>query len=431
MDEQQGAPKWLRRLLPFVVLGIGAAVTAALIKTRKAPERQAHTERGMLVEVLEVHPRDWRVRVVSQGTVQPRREVAISPQVTGKVIRIHPSLVVGGIIRSGSVMVKLDPTDYELALERARARLAEAEKSLAEADSNAEVARREWKVLGKTTGGSQEANPLTLYEPQLKLAQAGMRSAQAEVKQAEVNLSRTVIRAPFNLRVRSESVERGKYVTVGQQLATVYGTDEAEVIVPLAPKELPWLDLPHNDLASHPAASKRAAVAGKSTVTLRMRVDGQTYERPGRLDRTIGEVDSQGRMSRVVVRLEDPYNLHARAVSPAQKSNTQYRPDFEVGAFVDVVIEGRRLEHVIALPATALRLGNTVWTVGQHDRLLIRKVDVARLTQEHALIVKGLDDGDRVVLTSINGAVDGMRLRIKPSEAADAKLSAEAQPAPQ
>ena len=87
-------------------------------------------------------------------------------------------------------------------------------------------------------------NPLTLYEPQLKAAQAAMAGAQADLSQAQLNLKRTVVPRPFNLRVRVKRVDKGQYVRVGQELATVYGTDVAEVIVPLPVAELRWLTIP-------------------------------------------------------------------------------------------------------------------------------------------------------------------------------------------
>jgi RND family efflux transporter MFP subunit len=415
-------PAWVKRLLPLLgVVAIGVIATGALIKSKKRPQRRAQPAKGVLVEVRQVSHTSRRIRVISQGTVQPKRQVNLSPQVPGKVIWVHSELKVGGMVRSGTPLMRLDPVDYRLALEKARAQLVAAQKNLAETESNAAVAQREWKILGEQTG-KREANPLALFGPQLKLARANLRSANAQVEQANVNVARTTIRAPFNLQVRSEAVDKGQYVGVGQTLATVSGTDEAEVIVPLPVSELRWIQLPKPQLSTRgaPKQSRRARKNGHdaSLVRVRMVVGGKRFERPGRLLRSVGEIEADGRMARIVVGIDDPYNLQA-------SQGQGFRPDFQLGAFVEVEIQGRQLDDVVVIPATALRLGSTVWIAGPADKLLIREVSVVRLTQDEALISSGLADGDRVVLTTISDAVEGMQLRVKKSPEAKAQASAE------
>lgn len=404
-DNHGGASRWVRRLLPVVVLLLGAGVTVLLLKLRKPPRRQEQRATGVLVEVLAVKPENRRALVRSQGTVQPAEQVAISPQVPGRVIWVHPSLVVGGRVRAGESLIKLEPVDYRLVLERARAEAVQAEKNLIETESNAAVAQREWRIMGEQTG-EREANPLALYEPQLKLARAQAQSATAQIEQARVNLARTVIRAPFNLRVRSESVERGQYVTVGQTLATVYGTDRAEVLVPLPVDDLRWIELP-----GEPGRSA-------SPVTVQLVVGTQRFAREGTLLRTVGEIDADGRMAKVVVGLADPYGLRRTSSAASAPSRCSARsgcfvPEFQIGAFVDVMIQGRELGQVYPIPASALRLGSVVWVAGPQDRLHVRKVEVARMTEDEALISSGLSPGDHVILTTISGAVEGMSLRLK------------------
>lgn len=393
---------WLRRLLPLVVIALGAVVAIAIVKGRKAPEKAKAKPMGTLVETLTARKETRQVTVVGHGTVQPRREVNIIPEVSGRIRWAHPQLVVGGLIKKGQVLLRIDPVDYKLALERSRAQIAQTERGVAEAKSNSQVARREWKILGKRTG-RKDPNPLTLGVPQLKQAQAALAGAKADLKQAKVRLSRTVIRAPFNLRVRRETVEAGQYAIMGQPLATVYGTDEVEVMVPLKVSELRWINVPRQVFDKKGKVRKEGE---GSPAQIRLKIGEQGHERAGKLERSVGEIDPTGRMTKVIVSLSDPYNLE-----PGAKKKGNFTPDFEVGAFVEVRIQGRSLADVIPIPAEALRIGSVVWVASKAGKLEIRKVKTARVTKREALVTSGLSVGDRVITSSLGGAISGMKLR--------------------
>lgn len=394
--------KWLRRLLPVLVVLIGAAMAVVIVKSRKKPPRKKPVDRGVLVETLVARKQPRRVIVRGHGSVTPERELTIAPEVAGKLLYVNPAFVVGGVLKKGAVLMRIDPTDYRLAYSRARAQIAQAKRTLAEAQSNAQVARREWKVLGKQLG--RKATPLTLGVPQLEQAQAALASAQADLKQAQVRVARTVLRAPFDLRVRRESVEVGQFVSPPAQLATVFGTARAEVQVPLKVDELRWIDVPKQRFNAKGQAEK---VGLGSPAWVSLRVGSKVYRRRARLDRTVGEIDPTGRLTKVVVSLEDPYNLSAK------HHGQGYQPDFEIGAFVEVAIEGRQLDDVVPIPAEALHIGSRVWVVGKDNKLTIRKVVVQRLDEKEALVSAGLQVGDKIVVTPLANAVEGLKLRLR------------------
>ena len=393
-DEALQSPWYRRIILTVMILALGAGSTALLVKMRKRPKRKPKIKAGLLVQVKKVAAESRRVQVMGHGQVQPRREVSIVPQVSGKVTRAHASLVMGGMIRKGQTLMTIDPADYRLGVERALALVAKAEQTMALEESNGRVARQEWKLVGPSVrGGAVKPSPLALREPQLRAARASLASAKADLKLARLNLSRTTLRAPFSLRVRSESVEVGQYVMAGKAVAQVYGTDTAEVVVPLPVADLQWINVPRG----------RAPATQGPEVVVRQKSGTTTHSRKGRLVRSVGEIDATGRMSRVVVAIADPYNLQGDGKAP----------DLEMGAFVEVLIQGKQLDRVYAIPAEALRLGSKVWvTDPKDDTLQVRKVTVARRTATEALITAGITDGDRVVLTNITGALSGMKLRI-------------------
>jgi len=373
----------LKIFLPLFIILLGVIGLRVMITSRQAPQKAARENPGALVKVMTVRSEDRRVKVVGTGTVQPSREVAVTPQVSGKVVRISPSLVTGGFFSQGDILFEIEQSDYLLAVERAGAALAKAEVDLATVQGQAEVARQEWERLSL---GGPPPSPLVLYEPQMKNAAAAVTAARAVLEQARLDLERTRLYAPFNCRVRSEQVEVGQYVRAGTSVAVVAGTDLAEVVVPLPPEELRWLTV------------------GKSggTVSFADGNDVDVYR--GRLVRSYGEADAKSRLIPVVVVVDDPYAL---------KGDGTGRRSLDVGSFVTVTLEGRLLSGVTVIPREALRTGDTVWIVDEEDRLRIRTVEVLRRERDEILLAEGLSPGERIVLTTISGSADGMKLRPK------------------
>ncbi len=380
--------KFIRILLPFVIIALGVAALAIMVKSRPEPRREARHDPGALVRVMTVKRGDHLVTVKGTGTVQPAQEIDVVPQVGGRITYVSPSLVAGGFFAAGELLFSIEETDYLLARERAEAAKASAEYELATIESRARVARLEWEELYRDA--QEEPNPLVLYEPQLKKARAALASAEASVRQAEIDLERTKVRAPFNGRVRSEDVDLGRYVRAGDRVAVLAGTDTAEIVVPLPLDELRWLSIP-----------KQGGGAGSSAVVV-LSVGGVRHEWLGNIVRSTGEVDPASRMMSVVVEVKDPYGLG---------NDGDGRPQLASGAFVDVLLQGAVLSDVIAIPRGAFRDGSQVWTVNGDNTLRIRQVETLRIEREEVIVGAGLDDGDLVVLTTLSGAADGMKLR--------------------
>ncbi|MCK4537112.1 MAG: biotin/lipoyl-binding protein, partial [Desulfuromonadales bacterium] len=137
----------LKILLPFLILVVAAVITLGMVKSRKMPQQEEREVLGPLVKVMQVATGQREIHVSGTGTVQPRREVGITPQVSGQIVEISPTMVVGGFFREGDLLFAIEDIDYQLALERARANLALAELELAKIAGQAEIARLEWQRL--------------------------------------------------------------------------------------------------------------------------------------------------------------------------------------------------------------------------------------------------------------------------------------------
>lgn len=380
--------KAFRVILPLIIVVAGVAVMAALIKSRPAPKKEVKTSPGALVRVMEVQKGDRSIKVRATGTAQPARKVTLIPQVTGRVVYTSPALVAGGFFKQGELMFRIEDIDYRLAADRAEAALVSAEYGLARIESQARVARQEWDRINGDD--NVEPNPLVLYEPQLKDAKAALKSAEAALAQARLDLDRTEVYAPFNCVVSSEDVELGQYVRAGTSVASISGTDEAEIIVPLPLDELKWLEIPRG-------AGGRGAAASVAVDT-----GGVKHSWKGHVVRSLAEVDPKGRMMNVVVSVNDPYGL-----SGGRKN----RPALAFGTFVDVLIEGKGVTDVITIPRTAFRGDSTVWTMDGGNMLRIVKVTPLKIERDEVILSDGLAEGDLIVLTTLAGAADGMKLR--------------------
>lgn len=374
-------------LLPVLVLVGGVIGAKTLIESRVEPEREEAVIEPPLVRVVEAQPETVRLSVRAEGVVAPRTQSQLVPEVSGRVIEVSPSLAAGGFFDKDEVLIRIDRREYELAVVRARAAVAQAKRQLATERQEAEVARKEWAELGEG-----EPSPLVVREPQLAEARATLASAEAALEQAEYDLERTVVKAPYAGRVRSKSVDVGQFVQRGAAVATIYSTDIAEVRLPIPNNELAYVDLP---LAYR--NQDRGETSGPP-VTIRADFAGRTYEWRGRINRTEAEIDPQTRAVQAVAQIQDPY------------AKTGGRPPLAVGMFVEAEIQGRAV-RAFSLPRNALRGGDTVLIVTPEDRIELRPVDVFRAEADRLLIRDGIEAGERVCVSNLEAAVDGMKVR--------------------
>jgi len=382
--------RWLKIVLPAAVIAASLLGAAALFWTRPQLEPQMPEIRPPVVRVVEAKPESVQLTVSTHGTVTPRTESDLVPQVSGTVVWVSPSLVSGGFFEQGDVLLRIDPRDYEIALESARAGLARSRSEQVRAGKELDRQRG----LGKTASRSQLDDAITAEAT----ATARRREAQAAVERAERDLARTEIMAPYSGRVREEHVGVGQFVARGSSVARLYATDYAEVRLPVPDSQLAYLDLP---------LWRGGWLSNGPEVTLRARFAGSDHRWTGRVVRTEGEIDARTRMVHVVARVEDPYERQAQGQPDAERRSTP----LAVGLFVKAEIAGRLAHDVVTLPRSALREGDQVAVVDPDDRLRLRDVEVLRTDREQVLVKSGLAAGERVSVSSLEAVVDGMKVR--------------------
>lgn len=388
--------KIIRFLLPIFVVALGVAGSALLVKFGKKTKPEETPFVPPLVEVVLAVAQDYQFRIHAQGSVTARTEFDLIPEVSGKVVRVSPSLIAGGFFEKDDELVAIETRDFELGVIGAKSQLAQASALLAREEAEAYVAMKEWKELG-----SGAASPLLKREPQLAQARAAVRAAEAALEQSNRDLARCILRAPFAGRVERRSVAAGQVISRGAPIARLYAVDFAEVRLPLAAEELAFLDLP---LAFRGEAKQSAGPA----VTLRANFAGKRHEWRGRIARTEGRIGVRNRMIYAVVQVDDPYG----------RTGASDRPPLAVGLYVDCEIEGKIERNAIALPRRALRNKNELWVIDDEKKLFVRPVEVLRAGRDEVIVGSGLEAGDRVCVSSLDAVVNGMSTRIAEEEPA-------------
>ena len=385
----RGVKRTFQILLPVAIIVAAALGARTMVNLRPdAPTRPPMVIIPQ-VRVVEVELTEVTLTVKSQGTVEPRTQSQLVPEVSGRIIDVSPSFVAGGFFEAGDVLFKTDPHDYEQALVQRNAEVESARLHIAQEEAEAEVAQWGWDRVG--TG---QARSLTLREPQIASAKAELAAAKANLETAQRNLERTEVRAPFSGRVRQKNVDVGQFVTVGAPVARIYAVDAAEVRLPLPNEDLAYLDLPLN------YRGESGRIRGPA-VTLRAEFAGRIHEWQGRIVRTEGEIDPQTRMVHVVAEVQNPYG---RGPDPT-------RPPLAAGMFVEAEIVGRTVEHVAIVPRAALRGPSQVLVVDVNRRLRFRDVEVLRATTNELFILGGLETGDRVNVSPVEAVSEGMEVR--------------------
>ena len=392
--------KLKRILLIVLILAVGVIVLVLLKALRKPPAKKESQILAPLLNAQAVYAEDVQMVVFGLGTVEPKVEVQVVPQVSGRVDDCHNDFVNGGFFKAGEPLITIDQRDYKLAVENAEAAVAADQVYLDRELAEADVAKQEWAQLYPD---SKPTSSLVFREPQIAEAKAKLKASEARLATAQLNLERTVISMPFDGRVSAESLDIGQYVMAGQSVATVYGTDIAEIAVPLEDRDLAWFDLPAS--FNNPASS--SSVTGAEATVIADFAGGR-HTWTGRVVRAEGRIDSTSRMVNVVVQVANPFEMSDH--SPRLRPVAAGRPPLVPGMFVEIEIMGKPLKGTIPVPRYAVHNADEVW-VARDGQLWIQKVEVARQDKDYTYVTAGLANGAVIVTSPLEVVTNGMKIR--------------------
>lgn len=355
------------------ILIVAVALALAMSQFAPEPPKRDNRKLDLLVDVYPLELSTEQFRVASQGTVQPRTETILSAEVSGTIVDMSPKFVAGGVFAAGEVLLRIDPSDYRVAVNR----------------SEALVKQRQIEFDGAKKLRSQGYRAESEYAS----AAAALAAAEAEFQSAKRNLERTFIRLPYEGMVLAKEADLGQYVNPGTRLGVTFATDVAEVRLPLTDQDLAFVDLPG---AADVAASGSAP---GPMVRLTATRKGRQESWNAQVVRTEGVVDERSRVTYAVAEIRDPYRLH-----------TDGTP-LPIGTFVAAEIVGIGSVAAIRIPRTALRGSDQVLVVTNDDKIDIRTVDIAYSDQTFVYVIGGVEPGERITTTAIEAPTDGMAVR--------------------
>ena len=369
----------IRKLIipALVIIAILGAVT--LVATSPQLETNVPAPVPPTVRVVVIEPQPVQMSVQSQGTVAPNTESELIPEVSGRVIWMSKSLVNGGYFEKGAVLLRLDDEDHRSSLQRAKAALTRAEAEYQHA--RFEYQRMQSLEDRQLASRSQIENALRAS----RVSEATLQDARASYAQAVRDLERTQLKAPFTGLVRKESVDIGQLVGRGSAVATIYASDQAEVRLPIADRQLAFLNLPVGHRGELPLDQQ-------PNVRLSAEYAGQKLEWNGKIVRTEAQIDTSSRMVHVIARV----------------ANEDQVLPLSVGLFVNADIEGLLVDEVVVLPRNALRSGGRVLVVDEENKLRFREIETLRFYQDDVLIKAGLQPGERVCISPMQTPIEGM-----------------------
>jgi len=425
MDEGIGRA-WrilFKGIIPLLILCAALCVAKRLKDTAPTVSKKSGDRRVILVTTRKAVVAEYPLILDAMGTVLPARRVELRPQVGGHVAWVHDHLIPGGHFYQGEILLKLDKTDFEQALSQRDSEVQMAQAALEEAGhrltlarsklklemGNQAVALREMKLLEDEVG--EEHLDLVLRRPQLESSMAEVQGAEATVqasraslasalsrlRDAELDLERTEIRAPFPMVVEQRLVDRGDTMTLGSPLVRLIGSDEFWVKLSLLQRDVKWVTLPGDD--GRPGSEVR--VYSESAW-------GPDVFRSGSVLRLLPSVDSDGRMAHLLVSISDPLGI---------SEENHGSPPLLLDSYIRAEIVGSTLPSKVVVPREMVRNGNQVWIMNEEDLLEIRTVPVLYRGRHEIVIDGGVLEGERIVETDLSAPVDGMPLRVKePSE---------------
>ncbi len=395
-----------RRLLAktattLLMLALGVAGAAGVIAASGAAEKGTPPQRIDLVEALTLQAGDAQARVQATGTVLPDQQIVLSPEVAGRITWVSNQLVPGGRLRAGDSVARIDSRDYQVAVDQAKVAVEQAQLELDLETHRGTVAAREWEILGEAASTDGR---LARREPHLEVTRVNLEAARAGLRKAELALSRTNLRAPFNAIVLSESVDEGQVVGGGSPVATLAGTDRFRVDVSVPFDRLATLDVP--------GVGGIGEDGGSEAIVRQRLAGGGLVERRGQVRALGGQLDPRSRTANLIVVVDLPLEDAAGGLP------------LMIGAFVDVELLGRIRSEALSIPRAALYDGDTVWVVDAKGALERRQVEVGWALSEQVEVRSGLSAGDRVVVSPLSAPVAGSLVRIHGEDGAAAAAAA-------
>lgn len=435
-------------LLPILA---GLAVLMLLKQNQSEPLQAIAKERPRLVRVMTAFETSVIPQAIGHGSVRPAKIWEAVAQVKGKILQKHPELKKGAILEADSLLLQIDPADYQLAIAQTEADIAATKAQLDELSaresntrkslvieeqalalsekeltrkkrlvndgsiSRSKVEDQERALLMQQQAVQAQRSTLNLVPSQRALLRAQLARQAAQLSAAQRDLANTEVRLPFAGRIAAVHVEQDQYVREGEGLAVVDDLQLAEIEVPIPIEQMRGVlhaDGPV-DLLNTPLPALHSRLGLAARVDLKEGVVNASWQ--GRFARMSDTLDPKTRTVGVIVEVDAPY----AGMRPGE------RPPLVKGLFVEVTLLGKPLDNRLIVPRSVLHQDH-IYIVNADNRMVMRPVTVSLLQPGFAVITAGLKPGEQVVLSDLVPAIEGMLLQPQEDLQALARLKQQA-----
>lgn len=379
-------PFFKRVAAPALVLIVSGAVAWQFMATAPKASRSAPAPKVRLVDTYTVKQSDVSVTISGLGVIVPSQQVSLSSEVSGRISDIHIPLLPGSRFSEGDLLLNIDTKEYQILVEQQRALVAQAQSELQLEEGQQRIALQEYKLTGNKLSANEEA--LVLRQPQLNAAKASVKQAEAALDQAELNLARTRIVAPFDGQVVTRSVDIGSSVTNSSVLLDIVTTNTFWMELEIPAEQVQWLEFPEANQKGSPVELSSPAWGSET--------------RAGEVLSLSPQLNSDSRMAKVIISIEDPLALEA---------DNSGKPKVLVNDLLRARISGKQVADATAVPDELIRNGNQIWVLRDDCTLEIRSITPVYLDAEKAIITEGLEENEQLVSSSLTTPVNGLPLR--------------------
>ena len=382
--------KWIFGIVAFVIL-----VSVILFTNKPGVSRRGGGNSAKLViETQTIKPQPFQIIVESYGVVEPRTQTTLFAQVSGEIVEVTDAFREGEFFEKGDVLLRIDSRDYQTLLTVSESDLQFSKQNLEEEHARVVQAIGDWKRSGKTT----PAPELALRKPQLAAARAQLSAALAKKSQAQRNLQRTTIIAPYAGRVLSKQVDIGQLISPSAMLGVIYAVDYVEIRLPIKNKALKYIQLPES-------FRHQTTTGSNPRVEFHSNLGEAKQYWQGKIVRTEGAIDSNTNQLYVIAQIDDPYILSVNSAANNEMP-------IKIGQYLEASITGKKIEQAVVIPVSTLYQGSFVYLY--NDGVVKRQqVKVSWRDPKQLLIASGLKVGDQLVLTTLGKITSGTAVNLK------------------
>ena len=379
--------KWLPAVIAIITIPVGFHLldSGKIERPKKLAAYKKAQKR--IVKVAPLNKTNITPNWQSSGVVTPSESISLVAQVTGEIDAVNANSRPGSLLSKGEWLVQIDQTDYELVLRTEQADLVQAQTNLALEQADQILAKEELSLIDDEQQSSMET-ALVLREPQLRSAQAKVDNAKINLEKAELALARTKIIMPFTGQVVSRAIGRGSRVGQNSKLFEIVNVEEFWIEVKIPRSFLAILD------------------TNQAAILTQPKLWGEGVSRQAHFISVLPELDRRDRQVKVLFAIDNPL---------AQKISVGVDkvPPIFINDFINVELQGQALNDVWQIQSNWLQADNTVWVVDEQSTLQKRNVNIHFKGRQFVYVTADFNETDQLVAEKPGIASVGLNVTIR------------------